>query len=84
MGTNTLAVWEQCTKQLQILTADPASAAAAAAAGRMLVLCDKLDTLPAPPKAGWKKLIQQLKVRFSPMQLMPPVEHVLLNALERT
>jgi hypothetical protein len=85
MGTKALATWEQCTKQLQILAADPASAASAVAAGRILVLCDKLDTLPAPPKAVWKKLIQQLKVRLPPLPLTLSVEHVTFSsAAERT
>jgi hypothetical protein len=64
MGTNIAGAWQEVAKLLQdYSTKQPGSADANAALDQVQHLVAKLDQLPSPPKAIWKKLVQQIKVR---------------------
>jgi hypothetical protein len=61
MGTNVAGSWQKAAELLQVCSKGSDSEAVAAwHSVQGLVL--KLDQLPAPPKAVWKKLVQQLMV----------------------
>lgn len=65
MGTNVAALWQKVAKLLQdcsTLHADSIEAQAALHSVHDLV--EKLLQLPTPPKAVWKKLVQQLQLRI--------------------
>lgn len=63
MGANVVTAWEQALRLLH--DCNPGSSRRSAAADSLSQLLDKLQQLPAPPKAAWKKLVQQLKVRLA-------------------
>ena len=60
MGTNLAGSWQKAVKLLQDCSTRQAHSAEAEAALHDLIV--KLDGLPTPPKAVWKKLVQQLQV----------------------
>lgn len=62
MGTNIAGLWGKAAQQLKDITKQPGSAEAEAALTSVQDLIDKLQDLPTPPKAVWKKLVQQKKV----------------------
>jgi hypothetical protein len=63
MGTNVAASWQKAAKLLQdCSTRQPNSAEAQTAVQSVHDLISKLMDLPTPPKAVWKKLVQQLQV----------------------
>jgi hypothetical protein len=63
MGTNAAAMWAKVAKLLQdCSTMQPGSADADAVLDGVYRLMEKLVELPTPPKAVWKKLVQQHKV----------------------
>jgi hypothetical protein len=62
MGTNVAGVWDKAAKLLLDCTTQQPGAEADASLLRATTLTDKLGQLPSPPKAVWKKLVQQLKV----------------------
>jgi hypothetical protein len=63
MGTNVAALWQKAVKLLQDCSArQNGSTEANAALKGATDLIDKLTELPNPPKAVWKKLVQQLQV----------------------
>lgn len=63
MGTNAAAMWDKVAKLLQDCSnMQPDSADADAVLDSVHRLMRKLEQLPTPPKAVWKKLVQQLKV----------------------
>lgn len=63
MGTNVAGSWQKAVKLLQECSSKQSdSAEADAAECRVHDLIDKLMELPTPPKAVWKKMVQQLQV----------------------
>jgi hypothetical protein len=56
-------VWQQAVKALQEMTKDSYSCQSFTRYDALDALCTKLKDLPPPPKAAWKKLVQQLQVR---------------------
>jgi hypothetical protein len=65
MGTNVAALWQKVVKLLQDCTLHADSIEAQAALQSVeFELVEKLLQLPTPPKAVWKKLVQQLQVRI--------------------
>jgi hypothetical protein len=65
MGTNVASLWQKAVKLLQSCSTrqfDNSDAEAEAVVHRVCDLIDKLKDLPTPPKAVWKKLVQQLQV----------------------
>jgi hypothetical protein len=66
MGTNVAGTWQETAKILQdCSTKQPGRAAARMAVCSVQNLLNKLLELPSQPKAVWKKLVQQLKVRVT-------------------
>jgi hypothetical protein len=64
MGTNVAGAWDKAAKLLQeSSTMQPGSVVANTALRCVQDLTDRLEQLPTQPKAVWKKLVQQLKVR---------------------
>ena len=63
MGTNVAGSWQKAAKLLQEYSTRQADTQEAKAALRSVQeLLVKLEKLPMPPKAVWKKLVQQLQV----------------------
>lgn len=64
MCTNIAGVWDKAAKLLlDCSTQQDGSAEAEAAVRHVRALHDKLESVDAQPKASWKKMVQQLKVR---------------------
>lgn len=63
MGANVATSWQQVVKLLQDCSTRPTDSAEAQAALQSVhkITC-KLEKLDTPPKAVWKKLVQQLQV----------------------
>jgi hypothetical protein len=59
-------VWQQAVKALQEMTKDSSSCQSLTRYDALIALCEGLQNLPPPPKAAWKKLVQQLQVRKQP------------------
>jgi hypothetical protein len=63
MGTNLAGSWQKVVKLLQeCSTRQTGSTGTEAVIRSVQDLIDKMQHLPAPPKAVWKKLVQQLQV----------------------
>jgi hypothetical protein len=63
MGSNVAGSWQQAVKLLEkCSTMQTGSAEAKAALRSVRGLIDKLNGLPTPLKAVWKKLVHQLQV----------------------
>jgi hypothetical protein len=63
MGTNAAGAWQKVAKLLQeCRTKQLNSAEVVPTLKSVQQLLDRLEKLPAAPKAVWKKLVQQLKV----------------------
>jgi hypothetical protein len=62
MGSSVVTAWEQALRLLHDCSEHPGSTRQSAAADSLSQLLNKLQQLPAPPKAAWKKLVLQLKV----------------------
>jgi hypothetical protein len=70
MCANVAGAWQKVTKMLQdCSTKQPNSAEAVLELNSVTQLLDKLEKLPPAPRAVWKKLVQQLKVRVYPMYM---------------
>lgn len=63
MGTNVAGLWQKAAKLLQDSTRQTDSAGQEATLRTVHGFIGMLYELPTPPKAVWKKLVQQLKVR---------------------
>jgi hypothetical protein len=64
MGTSAAVSWQKVVKLLQQCSIRQTnSKEAEAAVNSVNELIGKLHKLPTPPKAVWKKLVQQLQVR---------------------
>ena len=65
MGTNVAGAWDKAAKLLHECSTKQAGSAAEAKAALLIVkhLIDRICEVPAP-RAVWKKLVQQLKVRL--------------------
>ncbi len=66
MGTSVAAIWAKAAKQLlECTTKEPGSGEAQALLLEAKGLVYKLQLDPTPPKAAWKKLVQQYQVQFA-------------------
>jgi hypothetical protein len=63
MGAKVTAAWEQAVRLLHDCNIHSGGEQSACCAA-VEQLLDKLTALPTPPKAVWKKLVQELKVRI--------------------
>lgn len=63
MGSGAVGVWEQAVKALQVMTKDSHCCQSLTQYDAVDALAEKLKSLPPPPKAAWKKLVQQVQVR---------------------
>jgi hypothetical protein len=78
MGTNVAGSWQKAVKFLEECnTKQTGTIEAEAALRRVHDSFAKLRELPTPPKAVWKKLVQQLQVCCSCAHV--PVYHCLHN-----
>lgn len=59
MGTSVVGLWGQAVQLLRDATKDAASCADLSLFFRVKPVHDKLNSLPPPPKATWRKLVQQ-------------------------
>ena len=70
MGANVVASWQKVVKLLQDCSTRQTDSAAEAALQSVHKLTCQLEKFPTPPKAVWKKLVQQLQVCVLSLSLL--------------